>query len=123
MRLASWDVLHGWYTAKRINHSLAFSDDGACTNQAELFFSRLRRMVGGQHHKVSGQYLHQYAAHAAWLGSSAGRQRRTCASSAWPIAQPSCVSPVEGLLAAERFTVLNIEGLPRRGSPPKLLYR
>ncbi len=64
---ASWDVLHGWYTAKRINHSLAFSDDGACTNQAESFFSRLRRMVGGQHHKVSGQYLHQYAAHAAWL--------------------------------------------------------
>ena len=64
---ASWDVLHAWYTAKRINHSLAFSDDGACTNQAESFFSRLRRMVGGQHHKVSGQYPHQYAAHAAWL--------------------------------------------------------
>lgn len=64
---ASWDVLHSWYTAKRINHSLAFMDDGVCTNQAESFFSRLRRMVGGQHHKVSGQYLHQYAAHAAWL--------------------------------------------------------
>jgi hypothetical protein len=28
-------------------------DDGVCTNQAESFFSRLRRMVGGQHHKVS----------------------------------------------------------------------
>ena len=64
---ASWDGLHAWYTAKRINHSLAFSDNGACTNQAESFFSRLRRMIGGQHHKVSGQYLHQYAAHAAWL--------------------------------------------------------
>lgn len=64
---SSWDGLHAWYTAKRINHSLAFSDNGACTNQAESFFSRLRRMIGGQHHKVSGQYLHQYAAHAAWL--------------------------------------------------------
>jgi transposase-like protein len=64
---SSWDGLHAWYTAKRINHSLAFSDNGACTNQAESFFSRLRRMIGGQHHKVSGQHLHAYAAHAAWL--------------------------------------------------------
>lgn len=64
---ASWDGLHAWYTAKRINHSIAFYDDGVCTNQAESFFSRLRRMVGGQHHKVSGRHLHQYAAHAAWL--------------------------------------------------------
>jgi hypothetical protein len=45
--------LHGWYTAKHINHSIAFMDKGVCTNQAESFFSRLRRMVGGQHHKVS----------------------------------------------------------------------
>jgi transposase-like protein len=29
---ASWDALHAWYTAKRINHSLAFMDDGVCTN-------------------------------------------------------------------------------------------
>lgn len=64
---ASWDRLHGWYTARRINHSIAFMADGVCTNQAESFFSRLRRMVGGQHHKVSGRYLHAYAAHAAWL--------------------------------------------------------
>jgi transposase-like protein len=64
---SSWDRLHGWYTAKRINHSIAFFDDGVCTNQAESFFSRLRRMIGGQHHKVSAQYLYQYAAHAAWL--------------------------------------------------------
>jgi hypothetical protein len=21
---SSWDVLHGWYTAKRINHTIAF---------------------------------------------------------------------------------------------------
>ena len=37
------------------------------TNQAESFLSRLRRMVDGQHHHVSPQHLHQYAAHAAWM--------------------------------------------------------
>jgi transposase-like protein len=64
---AGWDQLHGWFTAKRINHSIAFMDEGVSTNMAESFFSRLRRMVGGQHHKVSGRWLHQYAAHAAWM--------------------------------------------------------
>lgn len=62
-----WDALHAHFEVKRINHSLAYSKDGACTNQAESFLARLRRMVDGQHHGVSPQYLHQYANHAAWL--------------------------------------------------------
>jgi transposase-like protein len=62
-----WDALHDGWHVHRINHSEAYCLDGACTNQAESFFSRLRRMVNGQHHSVSPQYLHQYAAHAAWL--------------------------------------------------------
>lgn len=62
-----WDVLEMSFPTGRINHSVAYSADGANTNQAESFFSRLRRMVEGQHHQVSGRYLHQYAAHAAWL--------------------------------------------------------
>ena len=45
----------------------AIPSTGVCTNQAESFFGRLRRMASGQHHHVSPQYLHQYAAHAAWL--------------------------------------------------------
>lgn len=62
-----WDLLHhGWLT-RRINHSEAYSLPEGCTNQAESYFSRLRRMVRGQHHYVSPQYLHQYANHAAWL--------------------------------------------------------
>ncbi len=62
-----WDVLHqGWLT-RRINHSEAYSTIEGCTNQAESYFSRLRRMIRGQHHYVSPQYLHQYASHAAWL--------------------------------------------------------
>jgi len=62
-----WDALHDGWQVHRINHSEAYCDNGACTNQAESYFSRLRRMVQGQHHFVSAQYLHQYAAHAAWL--------------------------------------------------------
>ena len=62
-----WDALHAHFETKRINHSLAYSLDGACTNQAESFLARLRRMIDGQHHGVSPQYLHQYANHAAWL--------------------------------------------------------
>lgn len=62
-----WDALHdGWKTC-RINHSEAYSCNGTSTNQAESYFSRLRRMVRGQHHHVSPRYLHQYAAHAAWI--------------------------------------------------------
>ena len=62
-----WDALHAKYLTWRINHSEAYSKGGACTNQAESFLARLRRMVDGQHHHVSPQYLHQYATHAAWL--------------------------------------------------------
>lgn len=57
-----WDVLHGSFPADRINHRVAYSLDGINTNLAESFFSRLRRMVAGQHHHVSTQHLHAYAA-------------------------------------------------------------
>ena len=62
-----WDALDAFFPVGRINHSEAYSANGVCTNQVESYFSRLRRMVGGQHHHVSAKYLHQYAAHAAWL--------------------------------------------------------
>ena len=62
-----WDELHALFPfVGRINHSEAYSLDGANTNQAESYFSRLRRMVDGQHHHVSARYLGQYAAEAAW---------------------------------------------------------
>jgi transposase-like protein len=62
-----WDALHnGWFT-RRINHSEAYSLPESCTNQAESYFARLRRMVDGQHHHISARYLHQYATHAAWI--------------------------------------------------------
>ena len=61
-----WDVLHGRFDTRRINHSIAYSADGACTNQAESFFSRLRRMEIGTHHHIAGPYLASYANEASW---------------------------------------------------------
>lgn len=61
-----WDELHARFDAKRINHSVSFSDNGACTNQAESYFSRLRRAEVGIHHHVSGPYLRSYALEMAW---------------------------------------------------------
>ena len=62
-----WDLLHSGWSVDRVNHSLVYSDHGKHTNMAESYFSRLRRMVVGQHHHVSPQYLYQYANQAAWL--------------------------------------------------------
>ncbi|MEY8842899.1 IS1595 family transposase [Cribrihabitans sp. XS_ASV171] len=62
-----WDLLHAGWNVDRVNHSEVYSDHGKHTNLVESYFSRLRRMIDGQHHGVSPQYLHQYANHAAWL--------------------------------------------------------
>lgn len=63
---ASWDALHARFEMKRINHQEAYSLDGACTNMAESFFSRLRRGEMGHNHHVAGPYLLRYAQEAAW---------------------------------------------------------
>lgn len=61
-----WDKLAAHFPIKRINHQEAYSKDGACTNQAESFFSRLRRAEVGIHHHIAGKYLGAYAAEMAW---------------------------------------------------------
>lgn len=63
---SGWDALHAGWDAKRVNHSVAFMDKGVCTNQAESYFSRLRRMEVGTHHHIAGPYLYAYAGEAAW---------------------------------------------------------
>jgi hypothetical protein len=40
---SAWNPLHASFAMLRINHQHGFSIDGACTNGAESFFSRLRR--------------------------------------------------------------------------------
>ena len=61
-----WDALHSLYLTKRINHQVSYSTNGANTNMAESFFSRLRRAEYGTHHHISGPYLHAYASEMAW---------------------------------------------------------
>ncbi len=51
---SGWDALHAGWNVGRVNHSVQFMDKGVCTNQAESYFSRLRRMEGS------------YAREAAW---------------------------------------------------------
>ena len=67
---SSWDSLHAKFEMKRINHGEAYSLDGACTNWAEEYFSRLRRGEVGHHHHISGAYLLRYAQEAAWREDS-----------------------------------------------------
>ncbi len=64
---AAWNILHASYPMKRVNHSVEFkAEDGACTNQAESYFSRLRRSEFGIHHRISGHRLQAYADECAW---------------------------------------------------------
>jgi transposase-like protein len=64
---AGWDVLLASYDMRRVNHSREYKgEDGACTNDAESYFSRLRRAQYGVHHRIAGPYLHQYANEMAW---------------------------------------------------------
>jgi hypothetical protein len=63
----AWERLHASYDMYRVNHSAEYvGEDGASVNQAESFFSRLRRAEYGVHHRISGQYLYQYANEMAW---------------------------------------------------------
>ena len=61
-----WDDLHTGWDTHRVNHSVRFMDKGVCTNQAESYFSRLRRMEVGTHHHIAGKYIAAYAGEAAW---------------------------------------------------------
>ena len=64
---SAWDILHAAFDMRRVNHSREYvSEDGANVNQAESWFSRLRRSEYGIHHRISSSYLHQYANEMAW---------------------------------------------------------
>lgn len=62
----AWDVLHAHYDMRRVNHSVEYKGaDGACTNDAESYFARLRRSEYGVHHRI-GNRLNAYASEMAW---------------------------------------------------------
>lgn len=62
----NWNDLHARFEMRRINHEDAYSLNGACTNMAEEFFSRMRRAEIGHHHHIAGDYLLRYAQEASW---------------------------------------------------------
>jgi hypothetical protein len=64
----SWNDLHAKYTLHRINHLEAYSIPAQqiYTNNAESYFSRMRRAEIGHHHHVAGPYLLRFAQEAAW---------------------------------------------------------
>jgi transposase-like protein len=86
-----WDVLHARYETYRINHSEAYSLNGACTNQAESFFSRLRRAEVGTHHHIAGPYLNAYAGEMAWREDN---RRVANGDQAAMVTRAAMVSPV-----------------------------
>jgi transposase-like protein len=61
----AWNPLHARFAMQRVNHQDGYSVDGACTNGAESYFSRLRRGELGHHHHIAGPYLVRYAQEAA----------------------------------------------------------
>jgi transposase-like protein len=66
---AGWNDLHARFELHRINHQEAYSLGGEHeinTNQAESFFSRMRRGEFGHHHHIAGPYLIRFAQEAAW---------------------------------------------------------
>ena len=63
----AYDLLHGRYETRRVNHQLEYrADDGTTNNLAESYFSRFRRMQYGQVHKFGNLYLANYANEAAY---------------------------------------------------------
>ena len=58
-----YDDLDAWFDMKVGDHSKSYmGENGECSNQAESFFSRFRRMQIGVHHKISNLYLSNYVA-------------------------------------------------------------
>ena len=55
------------YGHETVNHSKEFStDSGVNQNQAESFFSRMRRSCIGIYHRITPRYMLDYAAEMAW---------------------------------------------------------
>ena len=62
----SYNALRGHFKVERVNHQENYvGPAGESTNNAESFFSRLRRMHIGQTHKFGNAYLGRYAQEAA----------------------------------------------------------
>ena len=73
---SGWADLHAGWDTRRTNRNVAILDEGVCTNQAESFFSRLRRAETGVHHHIAGPHLSSYAGEDGMAGGSPPRRQR-----------------------------------------------
>lgn len=63
----AYDLLHGKFDTRRVNHSMEYrADDDTTNNLAESYFARFRRMQYGQVHRFGNEYLANYANEAAY---------------------------------------------------------
>ena len=63
----AYDVLLPYYDLLTVNHKEEYrSDLGVTNNQAESLFSRFKRMYYGQVHRISNEYLPNYANEIAY---------------------------------------------------------
>jgi hypothetical protein len=67
---ASWDNLHERFEIERINHPEAYSLDGACTDMAEEYASRLYGTGIGIRRHVTGSNFIRYAQESSWREDS-----------------------------------------------------
>ena len=64
---SGYDNLEAFYNSIQGDHSKAYvGENGECSNQAESFFSRFRRLQYGQCHKLSNKYLASYVNEIAY---------------------------------------------------------
>jgi transposase-like protein len=64
---SAYSQLQNWYTHQTVQHSIEYrTKDGVDDNQAESFFSRLRRAEYGVYHRFTPLYLMDYANENAW---------------------------------------------------------
>lgn len=66
------------YTHQVVNHSVEFStDEGYNENQAESYFSRMRRACIGIYHRITPKYMLDYASETAWREDVRRKDTRT----------------------------------------------
>lgn len=62
----AYNQLSKWFHHQSVPHAIAFSENGVSDNQAESYFSRLRRYVLGVGHRIEPKYLADIAVEMAW---------------------------------------------------------
>ena len=91
--------IHATYEMKRINHREAYSENGACTNQAESYISRLRRAEIGQHHRIAGLPW-PICRRDGVARRHAPQRHRNPIQCMWPLGpEPSAITCLGGILA------------------------